>query len=57
MSDHILEMPVLALRGLNIFPGTIMHFDVKREASISALDAAMKKGQKIFLVAQKKTRY
>ncbi len=54
MSDHILEMPVLALRGLNIFPGTIMHFDVKREASISALDAAMKKGQKIFLVAQKK---
>lgn len=53
MSDHIQEMPVLALRGLNIFPGTIMHFDVKRTKSISALDYAMKNGQKIFLVAQK----
>ncbi len=53
MSDQLQELPILALRGLNIFPGTIMHFDVKRQKSINALDHAMKHGQKIFLVAQK----
>ncbi len=53
MSDHIKTLPVLALRGINIFPGTIMHFDVKRQKSIAALDQAMKDGQVIFLIAQK----
>ena len=53
MSDHIKTLPVLALRGINIFPGTIMHFDVKRQKSITALDEAMKDGQIIFLLAQK----
>lgn len=47
-------LPVLALRGINIFPTTIMHFDVKRQKSIKALDVAMNAGQMIFLVAQKK---
>lgn len=56
MSDHIRELPVLALRGLNLFPGTIMHFDVKRSKSIRALDDAMKNGQRIFLTAQKDRR-
>lgn len=53
MSDLIQELPVLALRGINLFPKTIMHFDVKREKSIQALEYAMKHGQKLFLVAQK----
>jgi len=56
MSDQIKELPVLALRGLNLFPGTIMHFDVKRSKSISAIEYAMKNGQRIFLTAQKERR-
>ena len=56
MSDHIRELPILALRGLNLFPGTIMHFDVKREKSISALEYAMQNGQRIFLTAQRDRR-
>ena len=47
------KMPVLALRGLAIFPGQTVHFDVGRAKSIAALDAAMKSDQMIFLVPQK----
>lgn len=53
MEEITLRLPILALRGINLFPKTIMHFDVKRQKSINALDYAMKNGQKIFLVAQK----
>ena len=55
MEDIILSerMPVLALRGLTVFPGASMHFDVGREKSIRALDKAMERDQKIFLVTQK----
>lgn len=46
-------MPVLALRGLTIFPNMLLHFDVGRETSIRALDQAMNEGMPLFLVAQK----
>ena len=46
-------MPALALRGLVCFPGVMLHFDVGRKKSIKALNVAMEKGQKIFLVSQK----
>ena len=44
-------MPVLALRGLTIFPNMLLHFDVGRGTSIKALDFAMTEGVPIFLVA------
>ena len=47
------QMPVLALRGLVIFPKQTVHFDVAREKSIKALEAAMEKEQLIFLVPQR----
>ena len=55
MSEQIIsgKMPVLALRGLCIFPDQTVHFDVGRPKSIQALDDAMKKDQHIFLVPQK----
>ena len=55
MNEIILteKMPVLALRGLTVFPNASMHFDVGREKSIRALDKAMSKDQRIFLVTQK----
>ena len=49
----LLEYPVLPLRGVMIFPDTILHFDVGRERSIKALDAAMSGDQCLVLTAQK----
>ncbi len=46
-------LPVLALRGLNIFPGMLLNFDVERPMSIAALNAAMNVDQEIFLVTQR----
>lgn len=53
MSDRIIELPVIALRGLTILPGTTVHFDISREKSIHAAEAAMIKDQKLFVVTQK----
>lgn len=47
------KMPLLALRGLTIFPNMILHFDVGRPKSTQALEQAMVNDQYIFLVAQK----
>ncbi len=46
------KLPVLALRGMTAFPNTVMHFDVGRDKSIRALDRAMSRDQRIFLVTQ-----
>ena len=53
MSDPINVLPAIALRGTTILPGMIIHFDVSRERSIKAIEAAMLRDQKIFLVTQK----
>lgn len=49
-------LPVLALRGLVVFPHMIIHFDVGREKSVKALEHAMMNDQLIFLSAQKDFR-
>jgi ATP-dependent Lon protease len=51
-----LSMPVLPLRGINVFPNMILHFDVKRDKSVKALEAAMEDYKQIFLVAQKEAQ-
>ena len=53
--NETMNMPVLALRGLAIFPGCVLSFDVEREISIRALEKAMERDQYIFLVAQRET--
>lgn len=50
---HTSTMPVIALRGLTVFPNVLIHFEVAREASVRALEAAMTAGSPIFLVGQK----
>lgn len=50
------QMPMLALRGLVLFPGEMLHFDVGRTKSIAALNQAMADDQTIFLVAQRNLR-
>ena len=47
------NMPIIALRGLVIFPDQTIHFDVGRLKSVFALEAAMKKDQILMLVPQK----
>ena len=55
MSEIIVSerLPVLALRGLCVFPKMLVHFDVGREKSARAVDEAMKHNQEIFLVTQR----
>lgn len=58
MSDNnenviTLEMPVIPLRGLVVFPQMVLHFDVGRKKSVKALQKAMDEDQKVFLVCQK----
>ena len=55
MSEKLIsgEMPVLALRGLTVFPDQTVHFDIGRPKSIKALETAMKGNQRLLLVPQK----
>jgi len=47
------KMPILALRGLAVFPDQTVHFDVGRPKSVKALEAAMKQDQTLLLIPQK----
>ncbi len=53
LGSNIFNLPVLPLRGLVVFPKTLLHFDVGRKKSQNAISLAMKNDQKIFLTAQK----
>jgi ATP-dependent Lon protease len=46
-------MPALPMRGLVVFPGMVLHFDVGRDKSVHALKTAAAGNRKIFLVAQR----
>ena len=50
---HTSTMPVIALRGLTVFPNVLIHFEVARDISIKALETAMSAGSPVFLVGQK----
>ena len=48
------RLPVLALRGITVFPGMTVHFDVGRKKSVRAIEEAMRNhNQELFLVSQK----
>lgn len=47
------DYPLLPMRGLSVFPGMLINFDVVRERSVAALEAAMGMNRTIFIVAQK----
>ena len=55
MSETMISgmMPVLALRGLTVFPDQTTHFEVGRKKSILALEEAMKNDQTILLIPQR----
>ncbi len=47
------KLPILALRGLAVYPDQTVHFDVGRHKSVLALDAAMKADQTLLLIPQR----
>ena len=48
----IIQLPLIPLRGLSVFPNMVLHFDLGREKSIAALEAGMKNNEEIFAVPQ-----
>ena len=51
-TDPIFNLPMIALRGLVIFPQSSVQFDVGRKKSMLAVNAALENNQKVFLIAQ-----
>ena len=49
---EFVELPMIPLRGLSVFPNMVLHFDIGREKSINALEKAMVNNQYIFLASQ-----
>ncbi len=49
----MIRLPMIPLRGLSVLPHTVQHFDIGREKSIAALEAAMEDDSVIFLSSQK----
>ena len=53
MSNIVEVMPAVALRGTVILPDMIVHFDISRPRSVKAVERAMLRDQRIFLITQK----
>ena len=53
LKKELIKIPAVALRGLTVFPDMIIHFDLSRQKSITAVEMAMMDDQKVFLVTQK----
>ncbi len=51
--EPIFNIPTMALRGIVVYPKTVVHFDVVRKKSIEALNIAMAANRRIFLVTQR----
>lgn len=47
------ELPMVALRGLTVVPDMIIHFDLSRDVSKKAVEAALKSDQRVFLIPQR----
>lgn len=53
--ERQLIYPLIALRGITVFPGIIIHFDLNRNKSIAAVNAAMQNNQEVVVCCQKQT--
>jgi ATP-dependent Lon protease len=56
INNYMIErrnLPLIPIRGIGIFPNTVLHFDIGREKSINALEEAMLEDSDIFLTVQK----
>ena len=55
MSEEKQLMPVVALKGITMLPGMLIHFDIQKESSISAINMALREGKHILVITQKNT--
>ena len=46
-------MPVVPMRGTVAFPHMVMHFDVARDKSVAAVEEALRRDRRLYLVAQR----
>lgn len=53
LNNITFKLPAVALRGLTILPGMIIHFDLSRKKSIVAIEQAMISETPILLISQK----
>lgn len=54
MNEKIIRnIPIVPLRGIVIFPGMTLHFDVGRKYSLAAIKSAAASNKEVFFVAQK----
>lgn len=51
--EHINTMPILALRGMTVLPGMLVHLDISREITRRAIDEAMATDGSIFVTVQR----
>ena len=56
MTEQINHIPLVPIRGLTVFPGMAVHFDVVRIKSMEGVQQAMLAGQKVFLIRQKEDK-
>ena len=56
MTEQINHIPMVPIRGLTVFPGMAVHFDVVRIKSMESVQQAMLAGQKVFLIKLKSRR-
>lgn len=52
-NNNYIDIPVVPLRGLVVFPEMMLHFDVGRKKSVNAIKNAMRASNQVFLVAQR----
>lgn len=53
MKEKVINLPVVPMRGLVLFPYMTLNFDAARKKSIKALEKALEKDSIVFLTAQK----
>ncbi len=53
LNNSYIDIPIVPLRGLVVFPEMVLHFDVGRKKSVNSIKSAMRGANKIFLVAQR----
>ena len=53
VAHNVVRLPAIALRGLVVFPNNVVHFEVGRNKSIAAIEAAMHGNSSVFLTAQR----
>lgn len=53
MTEELRHIPAVALRGMTILPAMIVHFDISRKMSIKAVEQALLKDQRLFVVTQR----